>query len=69
MLSYRHAGTKFKPYVERLFTPKGVQVLRDAPHDHVHHHALMLAFGLNEELDYWGEVHAKVAGRQVGGAI
>ncbi len=69
LLSYRHAGAKFKPYVDRLFTPKGVQVLRDAPKDHAHHHGLMLAFGLNDDVDFWSEVHAKVAGRQLGGPV
>ncbi len=43
VLAYRHAGYPCKPYAAQLWTPAGVAVLRDAPHDHKHHHALMFA--------------------------
>ena len=43
LLVYRHAGYPFKPYAAQLWTPSGVAVLRDSPHDHKHHHALMFA--------------------------
>jgi hypothetical protein len=43
VLTYRHAGFPFKPYAAQLWTPSGVAVLRDSPHDHKHHHALMFA--------------------------
>ncbi|MGL6193343.1 MAG: DUF6807 family protein [Thermoguttaceae bacterium] len=44
----------FKPYVDVLCTPEGRNVLRDAPHDHLHHHALMFAVKA-DGLDFWGE--------------
>ncbi len=47
VLDYRFANVPFKPYVEKLYTPSGVNVLRDSPHDHQHHHALMFALGVN----------------------
>ena len=39
LLHYRHSDVPFKPYVKELFTPSGVNVLLDAPPDHLHHHA------------------------------
>jgi len=54
VLKYRYAGAPFKPYVQELFTPKGVQVLRDSPDDHKHHHALMFALTA-DGVDFWSE--------------
>lgn len=51
---YRHGEVPAKPYVAELRTPGGVQVLRDAPADHLHHHGLMLAFGV-DGVDFWAE--------------
>ena len=51
---YRFGDVAFKPYVEQLYTPGGVQVLRDAPHDHLHHHALMFALAA-DGVDFWSE--------------
>jgi hypothetical protein len=51
---YCHAGASKKPYVDRLFSPAGVQVLRDSPHDHKHHHALMFATAV-DGVDFWSE--------------
>ena len=62
LLEYRYGGDPFKPYVRRWTTPAGVQVLRDSPHDHVHHHALMFAIGAGG-VDFWSE--NKKCGRQV----
>ena len=62
LLEYRYGGDPFKPYVRRWATPAGVQVLRDSPHDHVHHHALMFAIGAGG-VDFWSE--NKRSGRQV----
>ncbi len=53
-----------KPYVQELFSPAGVQVLLDAPPDHVHHHGLMFALGV-DGADFWAEVPANQYGRQV----
>ena len=46
------SGRKF--YIKELFTPGGVQVLRDSPPDHKHHHGLMFAIGV-DGVDFWGE--------------
>jgi len=64
VLAYRSSPNPFKVYVEEWHTPAGLQVLRDSPHDHVHHHALMYAIGA-EDVDFWGE-HARYnPGKQV----
>lgn len=54
LMQYRHSSVPFKPYVRELLTPKGVNVLLDAPPDHLHHHALMFACAVNN-VDFWGE--------------
>lgn len=61
LLRYRYRDVPFKPYVQELFTPLGVNILRDAPHDHLHHHALMFAIAVNR-VDFWAETEA--CGRQ-----
>jgi len=54
VLEYRYAGVPFKPYVAKLFSPDGVQILRDSPSDHKHHHGLM--FGVSVDgVDFWAE--------------
>ena len=62
LLRYRYRGVPFKPYVQQITSPKGVGVLRDAPHDHLHHHALMFAVAV-DGVNFWEE--NKSAGRQV----
>jgi hypothetical protein len=62
LLEYRYAGVPFKPYVSRMWTPVSpvwklvspVQVLRDSPHDHKHHHGLMFALAA-DGTDFWSE--------------
>ena len=54
LLEYRSAPSPLKPYVRELYTPGGVQILRDSPFDHKHHHGLMFALGVNG-VDFWGE--------------
>ena len=54
VFTYAYGDVPFKPYVRTLCTPAGVQVLRDAPHDHLHHHALMYALGVNG-ISLWEE--------------
>ncbi len=61
MMRYRYAGVPFKPYVQEFFTPGGVNILRDAPHDHLHHHALMYAIKV-DDVNYWEEIEG--SGRQ-----
>jgi hypothetical protein len=54
LLRYRCEGVPYKPYVQQLFTPAGVNILRDAPADHLHHHALMFAVAV-EGVNFWEE--------------
>jgi hypothetical protein len=54
VMVYRHAGYPFKPYAAQLWTPGGVAVLRDSPHDHKHHHALMFAVSA-DGVSFWEE--------------
>ena len=63
VLRYRYAGFPMKPYVVRLHSPGGVQVLRDSPHDHKHHHGLMFALAV-DGVDFWGEA-GKENGKQM----
>ncbi|MDR0870669.1 MAG: PmoA family protein [Planctomycetaceae bacterium] len=51
---YKYIGVPFKPYIATLRTPAGRNVLRDAPHDHLHHHALMFALAVNG-CNFWEE--------------
>jgi len=51
-----------KPYVQELYTPAGVQILRDSPFDHKHHHGLMFAVAV-DGTDFWSE--KPTCGRQV----
>jgi hypothetical protein len=54
VLQYRHGDAPFKPYIKELFTPGGVQILRDSPADHVHHRGVMYGIFVNG-VDYWSE--------------
>lgn len=54
VLEYRYLPRGPKSYVSLLATPGGVNVLRDSPPDHVHHHGLMFAVGV-DDVDYWAE--------------
>ncbi len=54
VLVYRFGGVPMKPYVQQFSTPAGVQILRDSPHDHKHHHALMYAVSV-DGVDFWSE--------------
>jgi hypothetical protein len=62
VLDYTTAASPMKPYIKDLCTPHGVQILRDAPHDHLHHHALMFAVAA-DGIDFWSE--KPECGRQV----
>jgi hypothetical protein len=54
LLCYRYEDVPFKPYVQQLYSPSGINVLRDAPHDHLHHHALMYAVAV-DGVNFWEE--------------
>jgi hypothetical protein len=58
MLRYRYAEVSGKPYVDQIFSPAGVQVLRDSPFDHKHHHALMFAMAV-DGVNFWEELNPK----------
>lgn len=62
LVRYRYQEVPYKPYVQQLWTPSGVAILRDAPHDHLHHHALMYAVNV-DGVEFWGETEA--SGKQV----
>jgi hypothetical protein len=62
LLRYSYRDVPFKPYVKEFFTPGGVNVLLDAPADHLHHHALMFAVTA-DGVNFWEEQQAP--GRQV----
>ena len=62
LLVYRYNNVPFKPYVRQLFSPAGVNILRDAPADHLHHHALMFAVKV-DGVNFWEETPA--AGKQI----
>jgi hypothetical protein len=57
ILRYRYGNVPYKPYLEELFTPSGINILRDAPHDHLHHHGLMFAVSV-DGVNFWEEHQA-----------
>ncbi len=61
LMNYRFAGVPFKPYAVELYSPAGVNILRDAPPDHKHHHGLMYAITV-DDVNFWEE--HKAPGRQ-----
>jgi len=54
MAEYQFQPVPFKPYIKRLCTPSGLNLLRDNVPDHPHHHGLMFALGV-DGIDFWGE--------------
>jgi len=63
LLVYRRTPGPLKVYVKELYTPGGLQVLLDSPHDHVHHHALMYAIGA-DGVDFWADAPKNKVGTQ-----
>ena len=55
LLEYRFKDVSHKPYVSQLTSPQGVNIVRDAPADHLHHHGLMFAWRVNG-VNFWEEV-------------
>lgn len=53
-LVYRFTPSPFKPFVEVLRSPSGINILRDAPSDHRHHHGLMFAARV-DGVNFWEE--------------
>lgn len=64
VLVYQSAPNPYKVYVRSLTTPAGIQILRDSPHDHIHHRSLMFAVGV-DNVDFWTEAPATRPGKQV----
>jgi len=62
LLHYRLDNAASKPYARQLFSPAGLNVLRDAPADHLHHHGLMFAVKV-DGVNFWEE--RRGCGRQV----
>ena len=54
LMEYRLTPSPAKPYVVRLYTPGGVNVLRDQVPDHKHHHGLMFAIAA-DGVNFWEE--------------
>lgn len=52
---YAYPPGRFKPYVKELSTIDGRNILRDAPSDHLHHHALMYAIRA-QGINFWEEI-------------
>ncbi len=63
VLKYFSQPHPYKMYVAELRTPAGIQILRDSPVDHVHHHGLMFAIGI-DGVDFWGEAPDGQPGKQ-----
>jgi len=66
VLKYRYGDAPFKPYIQELCTPRGVQILRDSPADHVHHRGVMYGIFANG-VDFWSETPR--CGKQVSGGL
>ena len=64
LLVYAFATNQFKPYVRELHAFNGVNILRDAPADHLHHHGLMYAIKVNGT-NFWEE--SPSAGHEIPG--
>jgi hypothetical protein len=54
LVKYQYVENPAKPYVAELYSPEGVNVLRDSPIDHKHHHGLMFAVAV-DGVDFWAE--------------
>jgi hypothetical protein len=54
VLQYRYTDVPFKPYVKALYSPNGLNVVLDAPPDHLHHHGLMFALAV-DDVHFWAE--------------
>jgi hypothetical protein len=55
-------NTTHKPYVIRMYTPGGRNILRDSPADHIHHHGLMFAIKA-DGCDFWAETPGQPHGK------
>jgi hypothetical protein len=65
VLKYLYSQVPYKPYVAEFCTPAGVNVLRDSPEDHKHHHGLMFAITV-DGVNFWEEAKAPGTEKHVG---
>ncbi len=63
---YRHEQVPFKPYLREVYTPGGINVLLDAPADHLHHHGVMFGIAV-DDVDFWAETPK--CGKQVARSV
>lgn len=54
---YWYESVAYKPYVRELYSPGGVNVVRDMVPDHLHHHGLMYAVAV-DGVNFWEEQQA-----------
>lgn len=54
LLTYQYVEHPYKPYLPLFATPTGVNILRDSPEDHIHHHGMMFAVAAGG-LNFWEE--------------
>jgi len=54
VFEYQRTPNPRKPYLRTLTTPAGINILRDAPVDHLHHHGLMFAVAV-DGVTFWAE--------------
>ncbi|HPP53748.1 MAG TPA: PmoA family protein [Thermoguttaceae bacterium] len=54
LLVYQAKSNPKKTYVLEFFSPSGVNILRDSPADHKHHHGLMFAVAV-DGVNFWAE--------------
>lgn len=66
VLLYVFGGVPFKPYIQELYTPSGINILRDSPSDHKHHHGLMFAVKVNG-VNFWEEQTAPGTQKHIAG--
>jgi len=64
VFDYRYADVPFKPYVVKFYTPSGINILRDSPSDHIHHHGLMFAVAI-DGTHFWSEYPKWKPGKEV----
>jgi len=66
VMQYFYVANPAKPYAAQLFSPGGVNVLRDSPLDHKHHHGLMFAVAV-DGVDFWSETEKCGLQKHAGG--
>jgi hypothetical protein len=62
---YWHKDVPYKPYVRELYSPAGINVVRDNVPDHLHHHALMYAVAV-DGVNFWEEQQAPGVQKSLG---